>query len=169
MFDVTRYLLFVFCLISIWVDSARSVALNETALQALIRLKSETRSKLNDRVFPCKAADFVQRWWFQPALKEAGITDYVWHSNRHTFCSWLAMENASLKEIQELAGHKTIQMSARYAHLSPAHKLAAVERIAKPATSNPPETDEKFNSHQNSHQSKSRQAKRSKITNLSDS
>jgi hypothetical protein len=30
---------------------------------------------------------------------------------------WLAMAGASIKEIQELAGHKTITMSARYSHL----------------------------------------------------
>jgi hypothetical protein len=27
-------------------------------------------------------------------------------------------------------GHKTIQMTMRYAHLAPVHKLAAVERLA---------------------------------------
>ena len=41
------------------------------------------------------------------------INDYTWHNNRHTFCSWLAMAGASIKEIQEAAGHKTIQMAAR--------------------------------------------------------
>ena len=117
--------------------SARTVALNATAFKALVQLKSEIHPKPNERVFHCNAVDFVQRWWFEPALKEAGITGYVWHSNRHTFCSWLAMSGATLKEIQELAGHKTIQMSARYAHLNPAHKLVAVERIAKPATKSP--------------------------------
>jgi site-specific recombinase XerD len=117
--------------------SARTVALNATAFKALVQLKSEIHPKPNERVFHCNAVDFVQRWWFEPALKEAGITGYVWHSNRPTFCSWLAMSGATLKEIQELAGHKTIQMSARYAHLNPAHKLVAVERIAKPATKSP--------------------------------
>ena len=73
---------------------------------------------------------FDTRSWFHPCLEDAGITGYVWHSNRHTFCSWLAMAGASIKEIQEAAGHKSIIMSARYSHLSPAHKLSVVERIA---------------------------------------
>ena len=51
-----------------------------------------------------------------------------------TFCSWLAMAGASIKEIQELAGHKTITMSARYSHLSPAHKLSVVDRITSAAS-----------------------------------
>jgi predicted SnoaL-like aldol condensation-catalyzing enzyme len=52
-----------------------------------------------------------------------------------TFCSWLAMAGASIKEIQELAGHKTITMSARYSHLSPEHRLSVIDRIAS-ASSN---------------------------------
>jgi site-specific recombinase XerD len=48
----------------------------------------------------------------------------------HTFCSWLAMAGASIEEIQEAAGHKTITMSASYSHLLPTHKLSVIERIA---------------------------------------
>ncbi|HVH85111.1 MAG TPA: tyrosine-type recombinase/integrase, partial [Terriglobales bacterium] len=73
---------------------------------------------------------FDTRSWFQPCLEEAKIASYVWHSNRHTFCSWLAMAGASIKEIQELAGHKTITMSARYSHLSREHRLSVIDRIA---------------------------------------
>jgi hypothetical protein len=86
---------------------------------------------------------------------EAKIIGYVWHCNRHTFCSWLAMAGATIKEIQELAGHKTVTMSARYAHLSPDHKLAVIDRIAAAATAAATETAiERTNSHQNSHQQK---------------
>jgi hypothetical protein len=54
------------------------------------------------------------------------------------------MAGAAIKETQELAGHKTIAMSARYAHLSPDHKLSVLDRITGTATENP-------NSHRNSH------------------
>ena len=94
-----------------------------------------------------KQERFDTRSWLVPCLVEAKITGYVWHCNRHTFRSWLAMAGATIKEIQELAGHKTITMSARYAHLSPDHKLAVLDRITGTAT-------EKPNSHQNSHQPK---------------
>jgi hypothetical protein len=43
------------------------------------------------------------------------------------------MAGASIREIQELAGHKTITMSARYSHLSPEHRQSVVERIASGA------------------------------------
>lgn len=49
--------------------------------------------------------------------------------NRHTFCSWLAIAGRSIKDIQVLAGHKTIAMSARYAHLSPESATSASESI----------------------------------------
>jgi hypothetical protein len=40
------------------------------------------------------------------------------------------MKGATIKDIQELAGHKSITISARYAHLSPDHELAVIDRIA---------------------------------------
>ncbi len=36
--------------------------------------------------------------------------------------------------MQELLGHKTATMTLRYAHLSPAHKLAAVQLLNPKAT-----------------------------------
>lgn len=38
----------------------------------------------------------------------------------------------SIKEIQELVGHKTITMAARYAHLSPHVTATASERMVAP-------------------------------------
>jgi hypothetical protein len=42
----------------------------------------------------------------------------------------LQWAGASIKEILELAGHKTITMSAHYSHLSPEHRLSVIDRIA---------------------------------------
>lgn len=91
--------------------------------------------KASDSVFPREGTQgrFDTRSWFQPCLEEAGISGCVWLCNRPPFCSWLAMAGARIKEIQEAAGHKTITMSARYSHLSPAHRLSVVERIASDA------------------------------------
>lgn len=107
----------------------RIVPMNADALAAAKRQREHV-PKLGTHCFPRDAVAFDNRHWFEPALKEAGITGYVWHCNRHTFCSWLAMAGVSLKGIQELAGHKTISMSVRYSHLSPDMKRLEVERIA---------------------------------------
>jgi len=42
------------------------------------------------------------------------------------------MAGASIKEIQEAAGHQTITMAARYSQLSSEHRLSVVDRIATP-------------------------------------
>jgi site-specific recombinase XerD len=60
----------------------------------------------------------------------AKIIDYLWHGNRHTFCSWLAMAGATTKGVQGAAGHKSIPTTARHSHLSPAHRGSVVEKIA---------------------------------------
>jgi hypothetical protein len=39
------------------------------------------------------------------------------------------MAGVDLLTISELMGHKTIQMTKRYAHLAPAHNQAAVDRL----------------------------------------
>jgi len=113
----------------------RTVHLNSTAIEALQAVRP-LNVKPTDLVFPRKRKGQPKasnRSWFDQCTEEAGITDYLWHGNRHTFCSWLAMAGKTIKEIQEAAGHKSIQMAARYAHLSPIHKGSVVESIATPS------------------------------------
>jgi site-specific recombinase XerD len=105
------------------------VHLNADALEA-IRSMQHPGQKRTDVVFPNPIKDFVTDDWFHPCIEDAEISDYVWHCNRHTFCSWLAMNGASIKEIQVAAGHKTIQMAAKYSHLSPTHNAGVVDRIS---------------------------------------
>ena len=58
---------------------------------------------------------------FLNALEAAQITDFKWHDLRHCTASYLAMNGASLAEIAEVLGHKTLSMVKRYAHLSDGH------------------------------------------------
>jgi integrase len=109
--------------------SARNVPLNSIALDAVETQRQNVPHGPEDMVFPRPGPSSDTRWWFQRALAEAKITGYVWHGNRHTFCSWLAMAGVSIREIQVLAGHKTITMAARYAHLSPESSVSASERL----------------------------------------
>jgi len=98
------------------------------ALEAVESMRRDGQ-KPSDLIFPTGEADLSQMKWFRKCLEDAEITGYVWHSNRRTFCSRLAMAGASIKEIQEAAGHKTITMSARYSHLSPEHCQSVVDRL----------------------------------------
>lgn len=52
-----------------------------------------------------------------------------WDKGDYTFCSHLAMQGATAKAIQELAGHQSLTTTQRYMHLSPAHKDAAIRLL----------------------------------------
>lgn len=71
---------------------------------------------------------------FSILSKRAGLGHVRIHDLRHSFCSALAASGAGIKTIQELAGHSTIQMSARYMHLAPGAKQAAVDALNFGAT-----------------------------------
>ena len=68
------------------------------------------------------------RHWFEDAVENAKLVGFTWHDLRHTFASRLVMAGVDLRTVAELLGHKKIQMTMRYAHLAPQHKLAAVEK-----------------------------------------
>lgn len=84
-------------------------------------------------VFPGKNPDQpmkIRKSW-DTALANAEIKDFRFHDLRHTTASYLAMNGATLAEIAEVLGHKTLQMVKRYAHLSEAHTSSVVEKMNK--------------------------------------
>lgn len=102
---------------------------------ALLQARAKVRRLDTDLVFPGRTRRGAEvrplelRSPFKSALKRAGIENFRWHDLRHTAASWLAMNGASLAEIAEILGHKTLAMVKRYAHLSDAHTAAVVERM----------------------------------------
>jgi site-specific recombinase XerD len=87
-----------------------------------------------DLVFPaqdgglCTHQDHVDRP-LHGALKRAGLRRIRFHDLRHSFASQLVSVGRSLKEVQELLGHQSIQMTMRYAHLAPGRMRDAVEAL----------------------------------------
>jgi integrase len=80
--------------------------------------------------------DFGRSWHldtlsekFRSACLAAGIGSLGPHVLRHTFASRLVMAGVDLRTVQELMGHKSIEMTLRYSHLSPHHKRTAMETL----------------------------------------
>ncbi len=107
---------------------------------ALDLLKSRhTSQPVNTLIFPAphspsKPIDIRSAW--ETALQKAGISNFRFHDLRHTAASYLAMNQASLLEIGTLLGHKTVQMTKRYAHLSNAHIYATAKALNEKLTNN---------------------------------
>jgi integrase len=110
--------------------NTRHIPLNSIAVVAFQELFA--RSSGQGRVFVNMRGESLKGYkhWFDPAVREAGISFFTWYCLRHTFASRLVMAGVDLRTVAELMGHRTIQMTMRYAHLAPAHKLAAVETLA---------------------------------------
>lgn len=108
-------------------NERRVLPLEGHALE-LMEQHSKIRRIDTDLVFPSrkgiKPMDIRHSW--ATALKIARIEDFRFHDLRHSAASYLAMNGASLAEIAEVLGHKTLLMVKRYAHLSDAHTAKVV-------------------------------------------
>lgn len=109
-------------------DERRSVPLTGHALEVVkqhIKVRRLNTSLLfPSKIDPSKPMDLRAPWL--ASLKQAEIEDFKFHDLRHSAASYLAMNGASLAEIAEVLGHKTLQMVKRYAHLSEAHTASVV-------------------------------------------
>jgi integrase len=114
---------------------SREVPLSDEARSAIRALPSRFAGEL---VFPAgsSARHLTKGECKHPlwrACKRAGLRLIGWHVLRHTFASHLAMRGVPLKAIQELLGHTTMEMTMRYAHLTPTVGRQAVALLDAPA------------------------------------
>lgn len=74
----------------------------------------------------------IKKAWHN-ALKKAGLNDkgIVVHTLRHSTASHLALNGKSLHDIASLLGHKDLQVTRRYAHLTNPYKAKMVEDLSQ--------------------------------------
>ena len=99
----------------------RAVPLQGHAYQLLAQKLQHITTNL---VFPSRMnsqqpLSFRAAWEY--ALRVAEVTDFRWHDLRHSAASYLAMNGATLIELSQILGHKSLSMVQRYAHLSENH------------------------------------------------
>jgi integrase len=61
----------------------------------------------------------------------AKLDDFRFHDLRHTAASYLTMNGATLAEVAEILGHRTLVMAKRYSHQSGEHVRATLEKMAE--------------------------------------
>ncbi len=114
--------------------SSRTLPLHGASLLALER-RSRIRRIDTALVFPAPPRGGTEprptciRHAWDDALLRSEVQDFRFHDLRHTFASYLAMSGASILELADLLGHKTLAMVKRYAHLSPEHGQELVARM----------------------------------------
>ncbi len=107
----------------------RAVPVTGYAME-LLQEMGRVRRMDTDLMFPSPngRATFPRKAW-ERALREARIEDFRFHDLRHTAASYLAMSGATLAEIAEVLGHKTLAMVKRYSHLTEQHTIKVVARM----------------------------------------
>lgn len=113
----------------------REIPINWTLRDTLKGLEG---NKHGDNVYKYKGRSILSvKKSFITAMKKARITDFKFHDLRHTFASHLVMAGVDITTVKELLGHKTLDMTLRYAHLAPSHKVNALHKLDKKLNSKP--------------------------------
>jgi integrase len=110
----------------------RRVSIRGRALEVL-RKHAQVRRIDTNLVFPSETKDSrfsLDKPWYA-ALKVAGIPNFRFHDLRHSAASYLAMNGATMLQISEVLGHKTLQMVKRYSHFGESEIADVVERMNK--------------------------------------
>ena len=97
----------------------RAVPISGPAFDGL-KEKLAAPGSAQDLLFPGRApgkpVDIHTAW--TRVVKQAGLRDFRFHDLRHCAASFLLEVGASLPQISEILGHRSMQMVKRYAHLS---------------------------------------------------
>ncbi len=106
----------------------RTIPMTNRAEAILLELKQD---KLAGPFKHIRYYKFLRAW--NEAKARCGLANdrlIVPHILRHTCASRLAQSGVDIKRIQEFLGHKTLQMTLRYAHLSPRHLNVCAEVLS---------------------------------------
>jgi integrase len=85
------------------------------------------------RIFQETLHDVLAEGGFEKVDRRGKKRPYIrFHDLRHTFASHWVMKGGDLFKLQKILGHKTVQMTMRYAHLQPAAFVEDYARFGAP-------------------------------------
>ena len=95
------------------------------------RARRAVSKQSEDRGGPFHGLDYgrdIRQPWLnvRAAMSRQDDEQFVLHGLRHTFCSRLVQRGVPLQVVKELAGHKDLSTTLRYAHLAPSNLTDAV-------------------------------------------
>ncbi len=98
---------------------------------AVLSEHSKIRRIDTDLVFPSRKPGrpaSIRKPW-ENALTAAKVQSFRFHDLRHSAASYLAMNGATLGEIAEILGHRTLEMVKRYSHFTEQHTAKVVGKM----------------------------------------
>jgi len=107
---------------------AKALPLVAAAVAELEKFKAAPESLVfTSTKVPGKPFGMEVAW--RQALKAAHIRGFRFHDLRHSCASFLARSGATLLEIADVLGHRQLQMTKRYSHLTTQHKAELITRV----------------------------------------
>ena len=109
---------------------SRRIPLNSALTEDLRR---HPRNLNSDYVFANSKGEPYRnvRRSLKQAATRAGIDGFIGlHQCRHAFCSHCLMRGIDPRTVQGWMGHKDLNTTMRYAHISPDHEKAAIQRLS---------------------------------------
>lgn len=129
-------------LVSVWRTKngkARSIPMTKRVAEVLERRFKEERRRQNTignvKAFEGWNHSKIRTLWEKARrhMKMMGDPQFVPHVMRHTFCSRLVQRGVDIVTVSKLAGHSSIVVTMRYAHLAPDSLAHAIRKLEEPA------------------------------------
>lgn len=110
----------------------RHIPMNYEVKEALRVLLKSQRSPhyvfVDENGKPFSPDHYSQRH-FRKASERAQIRKVNFHLLRHTYASQFMMKGGNIYDLQKLLGHTKVEMTMKYAHLSPQHLRKVVDTV----------------------------------------
>lgn len=101
----------------------------EVVFTYVCKRPSRSPERILGERYPITAEGLKTHWRRRRAV--AGVQDFRWHDNRHTFATQLLRETGNLKLVQRGMNHKSITTTAKYAHALDEDLRAGMEAMSQ--------------------------------------